>query len=293
MVTRHEVDDEGLVGVLLLPDGDGPHPGAVVLGGSRGGVREELAARLAEHGLVTLALAYFGAGGLTPAIVEVPLEYVETAASWLARHPAVRRPLVGMVGGSKGAELALLAASRFPHLIGPVVAIAPASVVFFGLDRQADDASALLRSSWSHHGRPVPFAAYPSRAQPVVSDAGLAVAPIYEAVLDDEEAAAAGIPVEQARGPFLLVSGADDRMWPSARMAEMIVARLGGHGRSADVTHLSYPGAGHQLLGAAAAEPPTSGGRVAFDYGGTAEGDARARDDAWDQAAGFLHRHLP
>lgn len=293
MVRRDDVSEDGLVGVLLRPEDGELHPGVVVLGGSRGGVREELAHCLAGHGLVTLALAYFGADHLPPVIVEVPLEYIETAASWLTRHPAVRGEPVGMVGGSKGAELGLLAASAFPHLIGPVVAIAPASVVFFGLDRHGDDPSALLRSSWSHRGRPVPFAPYPFDAQPAISDSGLAAAPIYEAALDDEEAvAAAGIAVEQARGPFLLISGEDDRMWPSARMAEMIMGRLGRHGRSSEVTHLSYPGAGHRLLGAAAAEPPASGERVPFDYGGTDEGDARARDDAWDQAAAFLRRHL-
>jgi dienelactone hydrolase len=293
MVMRHEVGEDGLVGVLLRPEDSGPYPGVLVLGGSRGGVREELAARLAGHGLACLALAYFGAGRLPPTIVEIPLEYVERAARWLAGRPAVTGSPIGVVGGSKGAELGLLAASRFAELIGPVVAIAPASVAFFGLDRQGDDPSAMLRSSWSHRGRPVPFVPYSTEAQPASSDAGLAVAPIYEAALANEEAvSAANIPVEQARGPILLVSGEDDRMWPAARMAEMIVARMAVHGRSADVTHLCYPGAGHRLLGAAVQEPAVSGERVPFDYGGTDEADARARDDAWEQAAGFLRRHL-
>ncbi|HEY3240366.1 MAG TPA: acyl-CoA thioester hydrolase/BAAT C-terminal domain-containing protein [Acidimicrobiia bacterium] len=290
---RHEVDEGGLQGVLLRPEDGGPYPGVLVLGGSRGGVREELAASLAGHGLACLALAYFGAGRLPPAIVEIPLECVERAAHWLADHPAVTGLPVGVVGGSKGAELGLLAASRFPELIGPVVAIAPASVAFFGLDRQGDDPSAMARSSWSHRGRPVPFVPYPTGAQPVSSDAGLAVAPIYEAALANLEAvSAANIPVEQARGPILLVSGEDDRMWPAARMAEMIVARMAGHGRSADVTHLCYPGAGHRLLGAAAQQPAVGGERMPFDYGGTDEADAGARDDAWEQAAAFLRRHL-
>src|SRR5947199_7390847 len=115
-----------------MPENGGPFPGVLVLGGSRGGVREELALALAEHGLACLALAYFGADGLPPQIVEIPLEWVERAARWLVGSPALTGAPVGIVGGSKGAELALLAASRFPDLIGPVVAIAPASVAFFG-----------------------------------------------------------------------------------------------------------------------------------------------------------------
>ncbi len=290
---RQPVAESGLVGVLFRPQDGGPFPGAVVLGGSGGGVREELAGTLARHGLTSFALTYFGADRLPPAIVEVPLEYVERAARWLGRLPAVTGAPVGMVGGSKGAELALLAATRFPELIGPVVAIAPASVVFFGLDHHGDDPAAVRRSSWSHQGRPVPFVPYPSEGEPGSSGAGLAMAPIYEAALADEEAvAAASIPVERVRGPILLVSGDDDRMWPAARMAEMVITRMAGHGRSADVTHLRYPGAGHRLLGAAVAAPAASGERAPFDYGGSDEADAQARDDSWEQAGAFLRRHL-
>ena len=224
--------------------------------------------------------------------MEIPLEYVERAARWLAGSRAVTGAPVGIVGGSKGAELALLTASRFPDLIGPVVAIAPAAVAFFGLDRHGDDPSAVLRSSWSH-GRPVPFVPYPDGAEPKSSDAGLAVAPIYEAALANPEAVqAATIPIEQARGPFLLVAGADDRMWPSARMAEMIVNRTARHGRISDAATVCYPGAGHRLLGAAAQARAGPSGTVAFDYGGSDEADARARDDAWRQAGRFLRRHL-
>lgn len=293
MVIRREIVDDGVVGVLFVPEHDGPHPGTLVLGGSRGGVREELAGALAADGLACLALAYFGAEGLPPRIVEVPLEHVERAARWLAGAPAVSGAPVGIVGGSKGAELALLAASRFPDLIGPVVAVAPAAVAFFGLDRQGDDPSAVLHSSWSHEGRPVAFVPYPERAEATWSEAGVAVAPIYDAALADLEAVeAAGIPVELARGPFLLVAGEDDRMWPSARMAEMIVARMERHGRSSDVTSLCYPGAGHCLLGAATQARSSAPGKVAFDYGGTDEADARARGDAWRQAGRFLRQHM-
>lgn len=256
-------------------------------------MREELALALGEHGLACLALAYFGADGLPSGIVEIPLEHVARAADWLARSSGVTSGPIGIVGGSKGAELALLAAATFPAVIGPVVGIAPASVVFFGLDRHGDDPSAVLHSSWSLEGRPVPFVPYPEKAEPAWSDGGVAVAPIYEAALADTAAVqAAVIPVEQARGPLLLVVGDDDRMWPSARMAEMIVARMARHGRASDVVTLAYPGVGHRLLGAAANARAGAQGPVTFDYGGTDEADAKAREDAWREAGRFLRTHL-
>jgi dienelactone hydrolase len=256
-------------------------------------VREELALALAEHGLACLALAYFGADGLPSRIVEIPLEQVARAAGWLARHPGVTGGPVGIVGGSKGAELALLAAAAFPDIIGPVVAIAPASVAFFGLDRHGDDPSAVLHSSWSFEGRPVPFVPYPEKVEPAWSEAGVSVSPIYEEALADSEAVrAAAIPAERARGPILLVVGDDDRMWPSSRMAAMIAARMDRNGRAADVVTLAYPGAGHRLLGAAANTRAGAAATVTFDYGGTDEADAKARDLAWREAGRFLRRHL-
>ena len=73
--------------------------------------------------------------------------------------------------------------------------------------------------------------------------------------------------------------------------AAQIVARMERHGRSSDATSL-YPGVGHRLLGAAAQAQSSAPGTVAFDYGGTDEADARAREDAWRQAGRFLRRHL-
>ena len=61
------------------------------------------------------------------------------------------------MGGSKGAELALLAATASPHLFGPVAAIAPSCVAWFGVDLTGGVADASARSSWTLGGRPVPF----------------------------------------------------------------------------------------------------------------------------------------
>lgn len=43
-VKKLAVREEGLAGTLFLPGGNGPHPGVIVVGGSRGGLRENQAA---------------------------------------------------------------------------------------------------------------------------------------------------------------------------------------------------------------------------------------------------------
>ena len=58
----------------------------------------------------------------------------------------------------------------------------------------------------------------------------------------------AEIPVEKLPAPLLLISGTDDQMWPSTRMAERIVARMQAHGLGDRVHHVVLEGAGHALF---------------------------------------------
>jgi hypothetical protein len=72
---------------------------------------------------------------------------------------------------------------------------------------------------------------------------------MFEAALADAGAVShASIAVERATGPLLLVSGGDDRVWPTGRMCELLVRRMTEHGRARDVRHLHYPKAGHMLF---------------------------------------------
>lgn len=77
-----------------------------------------------------------------PNLIEMPLERVERGLRWLRDHPrvAARDGRVAIVGASKGAELALVLATTFPDLVGPVVAYTPSSVVWAGIDFAAPGA---------------------------------------------------------------------------------------------------------------------------------------------------------
>src|SRR3954467_14949278 len=104
-----EIRETALVGTLTMPDGPGPHTGVVALSGSGGGVPSWWGSLLAPHGIAVLAAAYFGAEALPTALCEIPVETVVAAGEWLRGRPEVRSGPVGLVGGSKGAELALVA----------------------------------------------------------------------------------------------------------------------------------------------------------------------------------------
>jgi len=281
-----EVREAGIVGTLAVPDGPGPHPGVVALSGSGGGIPSWWVDLLVPHGVAVLAAAYFGVEPLPSALCEIPLEVVAAAGEWLGRQPRVRSGPVGLVGGSKGAELALLAATTYPGLFGPVAAIAPSCVAWFGVDLTGGVADASARSSWTFDGRPVPFV----RPVPGVgferTERGLRSVGIYAAALEQADAVVvAAIPVERAAGPLLLLSGSEDCACPSSVMARMIVDRMIAHGRGADVRHLDFPGCGHVVVRpwAPGQAPPTP-----FDNGGTTE----ALDVAHDVALPAVVRHL-
>ena len=276
------VAEEGLRGHFYLPP-NSPAPGVLVLGGSEGGYVDQVAALLASHGFAALSLAYFGVEGLPVQLGEIPLEYFERALTWLQNQSGVARGGVGIVGTSKGAEVALLVASRSPA-VKAVVAYAPSSVAWGCI---CVDAS---RASWTANGKAV--ASVPQVPSVPVSP-GAPVRPVLNYLNRLQRAPRdAAIPVEQIQGPLLLVAGSDDELWPSLLMAQRLMARRAALGAHARDRLLTYKGAGH-LIGKGflpAGSTRIAGGRI--ETGGTPVANARAQADSWPKAVDFLKAEL-
>jgi dienelactone hydrolase len=112
--------------------------------------------------------------------------------------------------------------------------------------------------------------------------------PLFEAALaKGDDVQRAGIAIERATGPLLLVSGGDDHVWPTGRMCELLVQRMSGHGRARDVTHLHYRKAGHMLF-PYTRPSDTAIPALAVDLGGTPEADAAAHRAAWPRVVEHL-----
>ncbi len=298
-VSRTEVRDDGLFATLFRPAGGAPRPAVIVVPGSGGGVPEANAALLASHGLAGLALAYFRAGHLPEALAEIPLEYFETAIRWLSRHEAVAGQPLGVMGGSRGGELALLLGAMFPQ-IRAVVGNVPSGVVHAGISG-GSLTERYRRPAWTWKGNTVlPFLSSRDAAQmeePAPSDEPLALTSKFLRTLEDRAAAeAAEIPVERINGPVLLISGQDDQMWPSHVLADIAMKRLARHHHPFPYTHLSYPGAGH-IIGppglpatVTASLHPLAGRSLA--YGGNAKDNAAAAADSWPKILAFFRDAL-
>lgn len=221
-----------------------------------------------------MALAYFGVSGLPPALERIPLEYVERALKYLRAQPDVDTARIGMGGVSKGGELTLLFASMRPE-IHAVAAFVPSGVVFQSI---ADGYP--RTSSWTYHGRDVPFVPYGAVDRPAN------IAEIYRAGLEQasrETLEAATISVERINGPLLLLSGRADTLWPSTMLCEMVVERLLGHAFPHPFEHVAYADAGHLI---------SSIRDDATRRGGTVDGNARAQRDGRRRFLEFFERYL-
>jgi dienelactone hydrolase len=296
-----ELNACGTVGWLFVPPGNERRAVVMVLGGSGGGYDLDKAAVLSRHGFATLAFAYFGVPPLPEWLHRVPLEYFAGAIEWLGGQPEIDASRIGVLGVSRGAELALLLASRFPQ-VRAVVAYAPSAVAWGSGGR--DKATGEAIPCWMSNEEAIPFAPLPLRgfiarsAIPV----GLLRRPVkfrnlFRSALRNREAVErAAIPVEQTRGPILLVSGGDDRVWPAAPMAEMIVARLRSCAFAHTVKHLNYPRAGHGLrypaMPTTARMSRSRGMKFPILFGGTASADAQAQTDAWRHSITFFQKNL-
>jgi uncharacterized protein len=294
-VVRQPVREGGLVGTLFLPGASAPRAAVLALGGAGGGLSEGAAETFAKEGFAALALAYFGVDGLPRELVEIPLEYFERAIAWLRRHPEVDARRVAVVGNSKGGELALLLGAAYPRDVGAVVGYAPSPVVWQGIPLDREVYYGGPRSPWALRGRAVPFVAWarPSAAEMIwiteslLEDRPISTRAFYERALRDGTAvAAAGIPVEKIQAPVLLISGTDDRLWPSTRLSEMAIRRLEARGHPFPHEHLRYEGAGHMI--APPGYVPNAGWTNRFELGGTPHANEFANADSWPKVLGFL-----
>jgi len=258
-VTITRVRERGLVGTFYEPPGDGRHPAMVVLVGSGGGIPPPSgpAGGFASRGYAVLALAYFNAERLPATLSNIPLEYFGTALEWLASQPSVDPDRIGVLGHSRGAELALLLGVAYQRL-RLVVAVAPSNVV----NRGCCDRFSMV--AWTVGGRPV---------------------------------ATTEIPVEKIHGAALLISGRDDGVWQSTSMGNAIVSRLEHNHFAFPHKHLAYDHAGHALArpytittNINSLRHPLTGNLM--HMGGTPEGTAHAREDAWRQTLEFVNANL-
>lgn len=262
--------------------GGGRRPAILLLGGSEGGLgaaADGQARLLAREGFTVLALAYYRLPGQPQRFELIPLETFTHALDWLKAHEGVDPARLAIMGTSKGAEAALLVASRRSD-IGAVVAAVPSQVAWQGFDWSF---APVNTSSWSEGGKPVPY--LPIKT---VGWNGDIYGPSLAEAARHPEAA---IPVERIAAPVLLLCGEEDKLWPSCPMARAVKARRDEAAGALATTLLAYPDAGHFGVGPALPEGRDVPAMITM-FGGSAEGNVAARADGWPRTIAFLKQAM-
>jgi pimeloyl-ACP methyl ester carboxylesterase len=296
-LVRVPLEQYGLRGYLYYPAEGGPFPGVIILGGSEGGLFEGWAQALAANGFAALSLAWFRYQSLPEELVEIPLEYFDRAAAWMEAQSNVKAGGLGLMGGSKGGEAALVTASR-NSAFRAVVAMTPAAHMWEGHTLRFFSPDYKPVSSWSLGGQPLPFISFKVSPQDKEKEMKGELASFVfffrDALAQADPATInkAVIPVENIAGPILLISGTDDQIWPSGDFCAAIVTRLKQARFPYDVKHLSIEKGGHMSV---LPFLVTANRGLLIDgdpSGGSPQADARGGYWSWAETITFLHRHL-
>lgn len=251
-----------------------------------------ISALLASHGFNVLSLAYFNDKGLPKQLAEIPLEYFEKVFQWLKKNPITNGNDIYIHGTSKGGELALLLASRYP-IIKKVVAVAPHAYCFQGLNYKNV-------SSWSYEGKSMPFIRLKNRIlftnmlDSFMKNKPFGYAYMYKTSVNTaKNKETARIKVENAKADILLIAGEKDNIWNTYDGCVEIMDTLAKYNYKYNYNLLAYENAGHPfplpyIIPVGVTASMRLAPRLVFATGGTLEGNAHIQTDSWDRTIEFF-----
>ncbi len=291
-ISVSEIDSNGIHTKLISNPNNLERPVVVVVPGSGGSyMPDEHLFGLVQNGYDVISIAYVGKRGLRKEIEQVPLEYLEKILL-LAKEEFPDRKIV-LLGISKGAEYVLTFASKY-NLADGIVCYSPSSFVLpnhVGLKKNEPQ-----KSSWTLNEKEIPFAELAFFSD----EAGMVtynkyITPIFN---DIKKSNKSRIMVENIKCNLLLLSGEDDMVWPSTKMANLIQAKVNESNSNINVTHKSYKDCGHQFIWFEKENPKyvpeyqsmnlTGIKKHKFIYGGNKEATLKAMVDSKSRVMTFL-----
>ncbi len=264
----------------------------VLIGGGQWG--DYWGQQFADRGYSGLSLQYTGREGLPKLPEEINLEYFEKALVWLEKQPEVDPDKIIVMGASRNAELSLVIASILPEFVDGVIAYAPSSVSWSNtvLPYNSD----VLKPSWKYLGVAIP---YVPMNKILGNDSNKIETLEYwkSGLTKTDYVTQATIKVEKIKGPILLFSGKNDMVWPSSLMADMIEQRIKKSNFKYAFQNIKYEKAGHLISSNPESNSGFRTGKInidgkdyEFEYGGTNEGDKKAKQDAKMKLLDFIEK---
>jgi pimeloyl-ACP methyl ester carboxylesterase len=245
--------DVRLAGVLLLPEGPGPHPALVFVHGSGAGTRSQYPFEgdcFARHGIAVLAFDKRGSGESSgdwrAADFDELAADVLAGVRYLRRDPRIRADKVGLWGVSQAGWIIPLAASRSEE-VAFIVPISGGAVM------PAEQELWRHRQNLEYLGVPERFIAGERKAAVLAYDwlrrYQLGRMPIPQPFADDNLNMfhdAAGV-LNRVRQPVLAIFGGLDRLTPPHESAGLWAEALGRRGND-DYSVRVFPRGSHGLM---------------------------------------------
>lgn len=287
-----EVNEGKVRGKLYYKESNIPQRVVIHVAGDSGILAIEVNAKLlASKGIATLALPFYEYFDLPRRFKEIPLEYFKEAIDIISKFDFIDENRIGIMGSTRGAELALLVASYYNE-IKLVIASNPSYVVNQSIDNQLF----VSKSSWSINGKGLPHSkiSKKSLSQNYIEKSFMQKRNIHGSSiyrhnpLDVEDSI---ILVEKMNGPILLLAGEDDCRWDSKFMSEMIVSRL-KNTKFKDYYEISTFKDAGQVLGGPGFLPTVCFEKLTFSLGGTPQGNGQAQYKSWLEIIKFIKERL-
>lgn len=241
---KYTVQKDGFQGVLIKEQIESDKA-MIVIGGSEGGIRAAygVAKAFAEEGVHSLAVAYWGTDQTAQSLELIPVEIIQTAVAFLKRKGYGK---VGIYGVSKGAELALVAASLISEL-NFVIAVSPSAYVFEGIRKKNYSKTA----SWTWQGKPLNYLNFEgiesNMLKNFIRNKEMGFREEYLKALELHKSEDNVIRVEKIRGSVLLLSAKEDAQWPAEVMGDMVMKRLQENNFAYPYRHEMFYPASHML----------------------------------------------
>jgi len=290
---RNQKINDKFVGEFFYTEGS-DYQTILMIGGSGGelGANLPIASLLASHGFNVLTVAYFSEKGLPPNLAEIPLEYFEKVFAWLNSNPLTAGKGIYLHCTSKGAELGLILASRYPF-IKKVAAFAPHAYCFQGLNFKNV-------SSWTYGGKPLPYirlkngTMFANMLSSFIKNKPFGYTHTYKKGLQNaKNKDVARIKVENSNADILLFSGKQCNMWNTYDGCVEIMDNLNRSGYSHKIEHIAYENTGEPwyapyIIPESIRLSVKIMPRLSLSMGGTLQGNTEAVIDSWGKMLAFF-----
>jgi len=305
-IQHKNFNEDGVHGKLYYKANSDKSPTIIVLSGSGGGIgySEQFGEPLAKEGFTVFALPYWKYKNLPEKLSEIPLEYFYKAIDVLRENTHVDPDKIGMIGYSRGGELALLLASKSTD-IKAVLGLSAGAYVAPNINFKN---WWNLKSAWTENGAGLDF--LPKKRKVKRNNWKEVFKNIkanrnrdslianFQDIKRHPEFEKSAIKVENMRAPLLLISGGRDLTWSSESMSDYIINRLHDKAYKYFNAHLNFPLAGHDFVPLGFNDRLSQEDLIEkyenaeYRPGGTVEHNISAGKRSWKHILRFLNLHL-